>query len=277
MPAGRWIKLYEVFLTNKNFRNETERGLAVRLLLMAAYKQTVTEAGKNRVVLEPGEMVLSIREIAKSAGMPRNTLARTLDRFEEFGFIQIKQRRPAFVCRIRNWSRYQGEYDAPDLEVVGGTESVKKPAANKDKTQGEVARELVDIYNEVCGEAIGRVIKITDARRKTLLKRFADEFGNSVDEWRAYCERVASNKFLAGKVIDFKANFDWIINLSNCVKILEGKYQQHQNENARPMTAYERAILDWIKNDKEGPKPRPEDFRRDDDNRDGSEQRRAGE
>lgn len=264
MAAGRWIKLYDVFLSSGNFGSDAERMIAIRLLLMAAFRPKDVQVGKETVHLSPGDAAVSIRRLSGQSGVPRNTLTRWITKFEGFGFIEILSRSPCLVVRIKNWSRYQGETGPPDLRVVGGADQAPAVKSNDKMTQGEIVQAMVDIFHEECEGVLGRIIKITDPRRRHLLARYKDEMQGRLDNWRAYCKQVARSKFLTGRAggdRNWKADLDWIIKPANCVRILEGRYNKPGEEvSAAPLSAYDRAYLDWHKGGREGPPPSREDF-----------------
>lgn len=85
-------------------------------------------------------------------------------------------------------------------------------------------KKIAEIYNEVLPE-LPSVVKWTETRRRHLKARWDENKEmQSMDSWRAFFEHIRNSEFLMGKVKDFKADFDWIINASNFVKIYEGRY-----------------------------------------------------
>ena len=95
---------------------------------------------------------------------------------------------------------------------------------------GEVPYSIIQARWNEATKAIPRlsaVSRMTDARRRHLQARWGE--GQFRDGWQVLFEMVARNTFLAGSKGTFKADFDWLIkNDSNYVKVLEHKYDQHE-------------------------------------------------
>lgn len=83
-------------------------------------------------------------------------------------------------------------------------------------------QQIVDKYNEVCGDVLPKCTAISDKRRKAMAAC-----------WKAYKEKVfdalqmvSESEFLTGKDNKWtNCNFDWIFNTNNMLKILEGVYK----------------------------------------------------
>lgn len=90
--------------------------------------------------------------------------------------------------------------------------------ANKSAPKAQVDK-IVDRYNSIQG--VPQVVKLTDSRRRTLNARIKD-YG--IDTIYDMLGLVEQSDFLRGNVTQFSANWDWIMNPNNFVKILEGKY-----------------------------------------------------
>jgi uncharacterized protein YdaU (DUF1376 family) len=94
-----------------------------------------------------------------------------------------------------------------------------------DAPQADLLDDAVAIWNDVCGDRLGRCVKLSDARRGHLRARLAGEFGRDLGQWRAYCARIRASAFLTGGGDrGWKADFDWALNLGNALKVLEAKF-----------------------------------------------------
>ena len=100
------------------------------------------------------------------------------------------------------------------------------PIAPKGDDDDVSYQKIVDTYHE-CLDSLPTVRMLTSARRKALRSRIREDAKRKdLDWWRGYFEYAASIPFLAGKgESDWKPNFDWLINETNMVKVIEGKYQ----------------------------------------------------
>jgi hypothetical protein len=86
-------------------------------------------------------------------------------------------------------------------------------------------QEIVDIFNSVCVD-LPRVEKLTETRKKLITNRIKE---NSFEVLGDIFKKVAESDFLSGRKSGWKANFDWIMNPTNFVKILEDNYKNNKN------------------------------------------------
>lgn len=87
------------------------------------------------------------------------------------------------------------------------------------------AARAVEVWNEVCGSLLGVVRRLTPARAAALKARLAEEFHGSLDQWAEYCRRIVASPFLRGENDrGWRADFDYAVRQSGCIKILEGRF-----------------------------------------------------
>ncbi len=122
------------------------------------------------------------------------------------------------------------------LEPPDVTEDTDAPAALpgfEDEAIDKVpVQAFVDIYNAVLGEALGKVQKITGARRQRIRARYRDIYREckcandkeGLYMTREFFEKVNRSNFLMGRATKWRASFDWITKAENYTKISEGNY-----------------------------------------------------
>lgn len=117
-----------------------------------------------------------------------------------------------------------GETVTEEQETVPETHpDYRVQSINKDKGQNVPFDLLVSLWNEVCGEVLPKVVKLTNRRKASLRQRFKEH--DDPAWWKGYFTMIAASPFLAGKNDrGWRADFDWVINESNMVKVIEGKY-----------------------------------------------------
>lgn len=125
-----------------------------------------------------------------------------------------------------------------DVSPPVGEDAPAPPADRKPALPIEAA---VDAWNDICGPLLGRVAKLTDLRRKHLRARLVEHWPDDpLGGWRGYCDRIKRSDFLTGRRgstgahAGWKADFDWICNASNAVKIVEGRYDNERDRPAPP-------------------------------------------
>lgn len=89
---------------------------------------------------------------------------------------------------------------------------------------------VVKLYHDRCPD-FPKVLKITD-KRKTRIRLWFEDIGATYERVQEIFDRCNSSRFLKGdNNRGWKADFDWISNKTNWVKILEGKYDNKEPLN----------------------------------------------
>jgi uncharacterized protein YdaU (DUF1376 family) len=93
---------------------------------------------------------------------------------------------------------------------------------------------IISLYHEILPE-LPAIKKWSDKRKRMLKARWREEpKRQSLDWWKGYFEFIKQSDFLMGKVDavngrkPFMADLEWVINESNMIKIIEGKYEGQQ-------------------------------------------------
>lgn len=135
---------------------------------------------------------------------------------------------PPLTVRCASWMN--SKEPAPMTDLLGEPAD-RKPAAEKkpSKRAANAALDvagLVETWNRIVGPTLGKVTRLSETRRQTLLKRMNDEMENDPAQWEKFCRRVIASRFLTGIKTDFKADFDWCLTAKYSVRILEGIYNR---------------------------------------------------
>lgn len=100
----------------------------------------------------------------------------------------------------------------------------------KDTCDNDDIKNIVKIYHETLPE-LPKVIKITDTRRKKVNKLLNSDIP-TLEAWVEYFKIVGESDFLMGKTTPWKADFEWLINSTNALKVAEGRYSvKKENSN----------------------------------------------
>ena len=92
---------------------------------------------------------------------------------------------------------------------------------NKSLISKEKVKEVIDLYHSIC-ISFPSVKVVSDARSKCILARL-ESYG--MEDLRTVFENAESSSFLKGdNDRKWSANFDWLMNEKNIVKVLEGNY-----------------------------------------------------
>ncbi len=96
---------------------------------------------------------------------------------------------------------------------------------DRNKKKINISDEMLCIWNNII-ETNNSVISLNTHRSRFLNKAYTDFFQSDINQWKAYCHKIASSKFLMGEVKDFKASIDWCLKFDIIQKIMEGQYSQ---------------------------------------------------
>lgn len=102
-------------------------------------------------------------------------------------------------------------------------EAIVEQRKKADAVKSVPYHEVIDMYNDICSLRLPKVIKVSDARRRRIKSRFAD--GYTIEDFRTLFKTAVETPFLCGENSrNWAANFDWLIEPGNMLKVLEGNY-----------------------------------------------------
>ena len=115
---------------------------------------------------------------------------------------------------------------------ITGSEANHKPITNNHKPIKTPYQLIVDAYHD-CLPTFAKVIIISDKRKASIKKLWNyEKHHQDIDWWKDYFAEVNKSDFLSGRLQNnndnhntWKCDFEFLININNFVKILEGKYK----------------------------------------------------
>ena len=143
---------------------------------------------------------------------------------------------------ISNEFNYINDNDNDNERIVDESSTNRGFIFTGDKIDYQI---IVDIYHNAC-PSLPKVSKITDARKKLINARLKDY---TEEELEKAFKLAEESDFLTGRNGKWGgANFDWIMNTNNIVKILEGNYKNKSENKPSGFTSGEMlksASYDW--------------------------------
>ena len=103
-----------------------------------------------------------------------------------------------------------------------------KPITNNHKLDNNICQLITDEYNDKLSE-LGSV-KVLSDKRKAHIRASIKQFKNTehdfskLETWTRLFVYISKSDFLMGRKTDWSADFDFIINKSKLLKIVEGGY-----------------------------------------------------
>lgn len=128
----------------------------------------------------------------------------------------------------------------PETEEESEKEREKKESPLPPKPDGDL-QVCVDLYNDMAAQTGLPACQVLSDARKTSLAARLKECGG-MDGWKVVLEIVASSDFLTGKKTDFKATFDFILQKSSFIKIMEGNYNNHKATQGKGMSYFDEIL-----------------------------------
>jgi hypothetical protein len=181
--------------------------------------------------LEIGEALIGDYE---SIGLTRGQYREAIRRAEKYNLITtIKTTNKGTVVKLINSNVFDINQETaqpptqPDNNHPTTTNKKEKKEKNNIYSQNEVPYQaIVDLFNGTLPE-LPSVKLVTDTRKKHLKARWhsSDKTPN-LGWWKEFFGYIRESDFLMGRKADFRASFDWIINSTNFVKIIEGNYHK---------------------------------------------------
>lgn len=117
----------------------------------------------------------------------------------------------------------------PHTPAGGGDESEKPKSGHEIKNADYTVEDVVELYNEVCGELLPRCNAINDSRIRSARKLSQLKLVNGkqpfieggLDAWKVYFAKAISNPFNTGNNDRaWKANFDYLMREAKALMIL---------------------------------------------------------
>ena len=193
-----------------------------------------------------GGLVIGLNSLSKSLKLSVQQVRTALDHLKSTNEITIKTTNRFSIVTIVNWEKYQGNLEEltskSTSRLTNNQQTTNKQLTteeqynnitieqDKEKNIKKESRtdyqEIIDLYHQNC-PSLPKVTKITDARKKLINARLKDySLGELVN---AFAVAEASDFLKHGNGTWNGANFDWIMNPNNIVKILEGNYANKTN------------------------------------------------
>lgn len=171
-----------------------------------------------------------------------------IDELVKSGLIKMPEKKPVIdgivddtfcdtsTIRGQNENKNENENENKKDNIYNPKEEENNPVDNVDNFEADQSpansdtipyRDIVAAYNTICGD-MPRVIKLTAERKKAMKTRWK-EYKNINVFIELFTKAEASN-FLSGR--DGKwtgCAFDWLLNSTNMIKVLEGNYDNKAN------------------------------------------------
>lgn len=233
MDNNGYIKLYRSILKWEWWSDHNTTLVFLYLLLNAQWEDTRYRGYE----IPRGSLITSYASISKNLNISVKSARVAINHLKATGEVAVKGQAHFSIVTIVNWDKYQG-LDDEEGKHLGNHLGIQ--GANKGQAKGniqeykeyknirneEVYTRIWDAYNSVCVN-LCRCHSLTKPRIDKL-NELLDAF--TIDEIIDVFKKANGMPYLtSGKnKIGWKADFDWLIDIENFVKVQDGRYDEMQ-------------------------------------------------
>lgn len=188
-----FIKLSREFLENKELCKSAEHlWLYVHILSQAAYKEgTFATFDGNRIELKRGQLVTSVRRLAKETGIPKSTVARILNLFKSWDVIGTEDGTRQSLITVGFSGVCETENGTETDQDVG--QSWDKVAERKDDKEKSSKREKAERKERIINKkenkeiyGIFQNVKLSQAEFDSFKAQFPINHSRYIDDLSRY-------------------------------------------------------------------------------------------
>jgi len=239
-----FVKLYRSFIEWEWFDVPNMVTIFVYCLLKANYE----EKKWRGITIKRGQFVTSYETISKETKLSIRSVRTCIKNLLLTKELTKQTTNKYTMITICNYDAYQENKSLSDKQSDKQTTSERQSNDNQTTTNKNNNKlknykndknnidynEIVKIFNLTKHSNISEVQKLTDKRKKMINSILADfELSDIGDAFK----KVSESDFLNGKNGNgWTANFDWIFNKNNFIKILEGNYDNKEKKTINRQT-----------------------------------------
>jgi len=224
-----WIKLHRQLLDNWIMTEPEALSVWVRFLLEANHDTKKKMLNGSLVEIKRGQLVFGLEAFSARSGVSIAKLRRYIKLLESDGMINRLKTAKYSIITIASFDSYQ----SLDKQITSKEQSNDKQIAtpkeckNEKNVNKDIYQQIADAYNEVFPH-LPQVVKVSQKRKSHIsasINEFKKDFGfDNPGNWKNLFYHAAKSDFLTGRKTDWSMDFDFVINKTNLLKIIEGNY-----------------------------------------------------
>lgn len=270
MNGNGWIKIHRKIRDHWLWKADKpfdKRSAWIDLLLEVNHEPGKVVQGNEILYVDRGETITSEVELAKRWGWSRTKVRNFLELLEKDGMIlNKKEGKKRTRLKVLNYDIYQDsknnkstleEQDEDkartrqeqERDINKNNKNVKNekkcistisneivsfdndtpPQEHHQQKENIPYQQIVEMYNSIC-LSLPKAEKITDKRRKHIRKAW-NEFKGDISKFEEVFRLAEASDFLSGRSGRWTGcNFDWLVTYNNMVKVLEGTYDNKDDQ-----------------------------------------------
>lgn len=255
-----WLKLKEDFYDDDTIQyiEEQENGIYYSNFYMKLCLKALKSEGKLIRLVGDTLIPYDAKSLSKLTGVPVDTVRVAMNLFEHIGLVKILDTGELYLTQMKEM--IGSETDKAQImrrkraeeKLTGNNVTTALPECYTekdieiDKRERINYQEIADLYNNTC-VSFPRVVSVSENRKKAIKARLRTY---SIEDFKKAFEMAEHSDFLKGKnERNWTATFDWMLQDSNLVKILEGNYKnkpkKQQSNNKNTFHNFEQRIYDY--------------------------------
>lgn len=184
----------------------------------------------------------SLLKLSSKCSMSKDGLCRIITRLSDNGYLTKKRRFSSstiYTVSIPDHNRSKVDSDIDPKSILISTEDRYINIKKKHKEESSFLKhenEAVKCWNDLAEKLnLSKVAKLTETRKKKLVARLKDCGG--IEGWKAAIEKVSTLRWMHGEnKSGWKVNFDFLLQESSFVKLMEGSYDERNNSTEQKFT-----------------------------------------
>jgi hypothetical protein len=234
-----WLKLHRKLLTWGWYSDLNVRVTFIHCLLCANYE----EKEWNGVKIPRGSFVSSTKHMSEKIGISEMKLRTALKKLNLTNEVTSKSTTKNTMYTIVCFDTYQEDNKPNNKPITNEQQTDNKPITTTKEGKKLISKEVkkkedtniltdgvLKYYHGVCNQ-LPKVKDFSTSRKKMIIAR-AKEHGK--DKVKEVLDNVSTSDFLNGiNNKGWNADFNFIFNKQNFIKILEGNYKNKSNGKNR--------------------------------------------
>jgi len=259
-----WISIYRDIREHWIWQDPVKFKWWMDILLSVNHTSSKVNIGMQLFECQRGQSIMSLQSWADRWSITKDSTRNFFVLLERDGMIKTENLKKTTRITVCNYETYQTDLHAgqtPAKRQPNASQTLDYPNnkgnnennENNDnkmlpppKIDNKVFDEVIELYHKSC-EALPKVSKITTQRKSAINARIKE---HGIDGIKKMLDNVSGSEFLQGNNDkNWTPNFDWLFKSDKFIKVLEGNYNNKQNdkngnkrrmdkrEAARPATA----------------------------------------
>ena len=198
---------------------------------------------------KPDNWKANISDIAKNGEEGQRAVRTAIEELDYYGYFKSERKRnedgqyegyetyifeyPKTYPEPKNPDVDNPEQDSPNQD--NGTLTNKDSNNKRSKQRKNIDYTMYKkAWNNNISDEISQIRKMSPKRKNKLRKRIKEGVIKNIEEFKQLVNKINNSSFLKGdNDRNWKVDFDWVIrNSNNAVKILEGKYEDKEENQA---------------------------------------------